>query len=188
MIERLEKLMARLYVGWARRHARAFRVVNESEMPSLLRSWGVPEEQIVVLPSQYLDFEVFHPPAEAKEPERDVVFVGRMAANKGVDRILEALARCAAKGRPYRATFVGKGPEREQWIARAARLGLADTTEWIEWIAEPSELADILPHEPCLRVRFHVRGRAAIHRRGHGVRRARGLDARRGDDGPAGRR
>ncbi len=143
MTERLEKLMARLYVGWARRHVRAFRVVNETEMPALLRRWGVPEERIVVLPSQYLDFEVFHPPAGAPQPERDVVFVGRMAANKGVDRILDALARCAARGRAYRATFVGKGPERERWIGRAARLGLADTTEWIEWIAEPSELAEI---------------------------------------------
>ena len=141
--ERLEKLMARLYVGWARRHVRAFRVVNETEMPALLRSWGVPEDRIVVLPSQYLDFEVFHPPTEEQEPERDVVFVGRMAANKGVDRILDALARCASRGQSYRATFVGKGPERERWIARAARLGLAESTEWIEWIAEPSELAEI---------------------------------------------
>ncbi|MDG1984756.1 MAG: glycosyltransferase family 4 protein [Planctomycetota bacterium] len=141
--ERLEKLMARLYVGWARRHVRAFRVVNESEMPALLRRWGVPDEQIVVLPSQYLDFDVFHPPAQVQEPQRDVVFVGRMAANKGVERILDALARCASRGSSYRATFVGKGPERERWIARAARLGLADRTEWIEWIAEPSELAEI---------------------------------------------
>lgn len=157
-VERLEKLMARLYVRWARRHVRAFRVVNETETPALLRRWGVPEDRIAVLPSQYLDFDVFRPsegpsgegsggegsssegPGEA---ERDVVFVGRMAANKGVDRILDALARCAGQGRTYRATFVGKGPERERWMARARQLGLGDSTEWIEWIAEPAQLADV---------------------------------------------
>lgn len=141
--ERLEKLLARLYVGWARRRVRAFRVVNETEAPALLRRWGVPDEQVVVLPSQYLDFDVFHPPEQPTPFQRDVVFVGRMAANKGVDRILEALARCAGRGRPYRATFVGKGPERQRWIGLARRLGLEERTEWIEWIDDPAELAEV---------------------------------------------
>ncbi|MEM1450771.1 MAG: glycosyltransferase family 4 protein [Planctomycetota bacterium] len=141
--ERLEKLFARTYVAWARSRAAAFRVVNDSEMPELLARWGVPPEKIVVLPSQYLDFDVFHPPRQETAIDRDVVFVGRMVANKCVDRILDALAQCAQRGQRYRALFVGKGPERERLIQRAERLGLSDRTEWIEWISEPSELADL---------------------------------------------
>ncbi|MEE2939536.1 MAG: glycosyltransferase family 4 protein [Planctomycetota bacterium] len=141
--ERLEKLMARTYVRWARRRVAAFRVVNGTEMPELLASWGVPEEKVVVLPSQYLDFEIFHPPRRELALERDVVFVGRLVANKCVGRILDALALLAGRGKERRATIVGKGPEKEGLVAKATTLGLADRVEWIEWVDSPEELAEI---------------------------------------------
>ncbi|MEL6428514.1 MAG: glycosyltransferase family 4 protein [Planctomycetota bacterium] len=140
--ERLEKLMARTYVRWAKRRAQAFRVVNETEAPELLRSWGVPEEKIVVLPSQYLDFDVFHPPRQATAIERDVVFAGRMVPNKRVDRILDALALLARRGSRLSALFIGKGPERARLMARAESLGLGDRLEWVEWIGDLTELAE----------------------------------------------
>jgi len=140
--ERVEKLMARAWVRWARSRVAAFRVVNEREAPELLRSWGVPDDRIVVLPSQYIDLEVFHPPRRETRVERDLVFAGRMVPNKRVDRILDALALLAARGMALRTLFVGKGPERERLMARAERLGLADRTEWVEWIGDPSELAE----------------------------------------------
>ena len=141
--ERLEKLMARTYVRWARRRVAAFRVVNDSEMPELLARWGVPAEKVVVLPSQYLDFEIFHPPRQETALQRDVVFVGRLVANKCVNRILDALASLAGRGKKLRATIVGKGPEKERLVARAATLGIADRVEWIEWVDSPEELAEI---------------------------------------------
>lgn len=141
--ERLEKLMARTYVRWARKRVAAFRVVNDTEMPELLASWGVPPDKVVVLPSQYLDFEVFHPPRRETAIERDVVFVGRLVANKCVGRLLDALALLARRGKRLRAMVVGKGPEKERLVARAEKLGIADQVEWVEWIGEPSELAEI---------------------------------------------
>ena len=141
--ERLEKLMARTYVRWARRRVAAFRVVNDTEMPELLARWGVPPEKVVVLPSQYLDFEIFHPPRRETAIERDVVFVGRLVANKCVGRILDALALLAGRGKDLRATIVGKGPEKEGLVAKAATLGLADRVEWIEWVDSPEDLAEI---------------------------------------------
>jgi len=141
--ERLEKLMARTYVGWAKRRAAAFRVVNETEMPNLLRRWGVPADKICVLPSQYIDFDVFHPPRQETAIERDLVFVGRLVPNKCVGRILDAVALLAGRGRPLKALFVGKGPEKARLQARADELGIGRHVEWIDWIAEPSELAEI---------------------------------------------
>ena len=141
--ERFEKLLARAYVSWAKRRTAAFRVVNHTEMPALLARWGVRESQIVVLPSQYIDFDVFHPPHHETAIKRDVVFVGRMAANKRVDQILDALELCAQRGQKLSAVFVGKGPEREALMRRAERLGIERQTEWIEWISEPAELAEI---------------------------------------------
>ena len=139
--ERFDRLLARTWVRWARSRVAAFRVVNENEMPTLLARWGVPPEKIVVLPSQYIDFEVFHPPREATAIERDVVFVGRMVTNKCVGTILDALALLARRGQKQRALFVGKGPLAAEWKAKARRQGL--DAEWIEWIADPEELAAI---------------------------------------------
>ena len=135
--------MARTYVGWAKRKVAAFRVVNESEMPALLRRWGVPNEKICVLPSQYIDFDIFHPPRQETAIERDLVFVGRLVPNKCVGRILESMAVLAGRGRPLKALFVGKGPEKAKLEALADQLGLTAQVDWIDWIAEPAELAEI---------------------------------------------
>lgn len=139
--ERLDRLFARAWVRWARSRVAAFRVVNETEMPELLARWGVRPEKIVVLPSQYIDFEVFHPPREATAIERDVVFVGRLVPNKCVGKILDALALMAKRGQKQRALVVGKGPMAEPWKVKARRLDL--DVEWIDWIASPEELAKI---------------------------------------------
>lgn len=141
--ERAEMLLARAYVRWVKNKTRAFRVVNETEMPDLLRSWGVSPEKIAVLPSQYLDFDVFHPPRRETAIARDLVFAGRMVPNKCVDRILEAMAILAAQGKRMRAMMVGKGPDRAALMKQAEALGLAGDIEWVEWIADPRELAEV---------------------------------------------
>jgi glycosyltransferase involved in cell wall biosynthesis len=150
--ERFDKHIARRYVRWARKRAIAFRVVNSGEMPELLTIWGVPREQIRVLPSLYIDLDVFHPArdrplsgaaAGATEFDQDVVFVGRLVANKGLDRIVDALARSAAEGQPLSALFVGKGPLGGALRERVKKRGLSDRTRFIDWVETPSDLAQI---------------------------------------------
>jgi glycosyltransferase involved in cell wall biosynthesis len=156
--ERFDKRVARAYVRWARSRAAAFRVVNHGEMPALLRAWGVPDEQILVLPSLYIDLDVFHPapggagagealqdePAGRGSPfDQDVVFVGRAVANKGLLRLVDALARLAEQGEPQRALFVGKGPLRPRVEARVRARGLAEHVRFVDWVDSPEELARI---------------------------------------------
>jgi glycosyltransferase involved in cell wall biosynthesis len=143
MRESFDRFVAKLYVNWARDRAVAFRVVNHEEMPHLLRTWRVPESKILVLPSLYVDFDVFHPRPGEEGAAQDVLFVGRMVRNKGVARILGALARLRAKGLALRALFVGKGPLRARLRTRAAELGLADSATFLEWIGSPLDLARI---------------------------------------------
>ncbi len=58
------------------------------------------------------------------DPEPPVVlFVGSLTAHKGVDLLLEALARLT--DRPWRAVVVGDGPLRDVCRDLAARLGIA---------------------------------------------------------------
>ena len=141
--ERFDRFVAKRYVRWARARARAFRVVNAGEMPALLRSWGVPEEKIVVLGSLYMDLSVFQPAQAEEEPQQDLVFVGRMVANKGLDRIVDALAELAASGRPLSALFVGDGPLRARTEERAKSRGLAQRARFVSWVGDARELAEV---------------------------------------------
>ncbi len=54
------------------------------------------------------------------------LFLGRMMWYKGLRLILDALARVRAAGREFRMVFVGDGLEREEVIAYARELRLAD--------------------------------------------------------------
>jgi glycosyltransferase involved in cell wall biosynthesis len=141
--ERFDRWVAKRYVRFAARRARAFRVVNRGEMLPLLASWGVPESQIVVLPSLYIDLDVFRPAAARPEPDQDVLFVGRMVANKGLERIVAALARLARAGLSTRSLFVGKGPLRARTEERVRAAGLEDRVRFLDWVGSPEELAEI---------------------------------------------
>lgn len=59
----------------------------------------------------------------AAEDAADFLFIGELRALKGVDVLLEALARIAAT-RPARAVIVGGGPDAETFKSQAHNLGL----------------------------------------------------------------
>ncbi len=141
--ERLDRLVARTYVRWARGRARAFRVVNSGEMPPLLERWGVPREKIVVLPSLYIDLATFRPPESPVAPRQDALFVGRMVGNKGLDRIVDALALLAARGRPLSALLIGKGPLQEHVRRHVRSRGLSERVRFVDWVATPADLAQV---------------------------------------------
>ncbi len=145
--EVFDRHVAKRYIRWARSRARAFRVVNAVEMPALLQRWGVPAEQICVLPSLYIDLELFAPrPASAgSEPEfdQDIVYVGRMVNNKGLDRIVDALALLGQQGARRTALFVGRGPLLDATRERARTKGVAGQCRFVEWVDSPADLAEI---------------------------------------------
>lgn len=148
--EAFDKWVAERYVRWATPRAAAFRVVNATEMPDLLHSWGVPAEKVRVVPSLYIDLDVFRPAPGVVSYEQDVVFVGRLVANKGLDRIVQALALLRKSGQRVHALFVGKGPlagKLREWVRDA---GVEDTTRFIEWVDTPDDLADIYRKSRCV--------------------------------------
>jgi glycosyltransferase involved in cell wall biosynthesis len=107
--ERLWRQAALRYLPWAARHVAAFRVDNNGDVPALLRAMGVPDEKILVLPPLYLDFDLFRP-LPGVDKRYDVLFVGRLATNKGLPLLLE-VARLAAAQRPgFTLALRGDGP------------------------------------------------------------------------------
>ncbi|HUF89550.1 MAG TPA: glycosyltransferase family 4 protein [Gemmatimonadota bacterium] len=67
-------------------------------------------------------------PAERSGPPV-ILFVGRLVARKGVDQLLEGLARLA--DRPWKLEIVGFGPERDPLERHAERLGISDRVEFL---------------------------------------------------------
>jgi GT2 family glycosyltransferase len=87
-------------------------------MADKLRSWGIPSDRITIV--RY--FTASHPPATP--PGRTGLYLGRLSAEKGVDVLLEALARA---GDPA-FEIAGGGPADHDLRRRAADLGLMNVT------------------------------------------------------------
>jgi len=83
---------------------------------------GVPSGLARVIPNgvDQAEFAPVEPDADAS----DLLFVGELRAIKGVDVLLEAVARLARDGLNVTATLVGDGPEGQALRERAARLAI----------------------------------------------------------------
>lgn len=141
--EHWQPWLTRIYVQNAK--AMAFRVVNTTELKPLLESWGVPAQKILVLPSLYLDFEIFKP--LATEKKFGAIFVGRLTANKAPFLFLQALA-LANKSHPVKALVVGRGELRSKLETYAKSLQLEVT--FVEWVETPHALAELYRSAKCL--------------------------------------
>jgi glycosyltransferase involved in cell wall biosynthesis len=117
---------ARAFLRW---YCRRSRLVAISESTRAMIAPYAGNKPIAVIP-----YGVPLPPAEevtaleTAGPPR-ILFVGRLVARKGVDRLLEALA--GLRARPWRLEIVGFGPERDPLERRAAELGIADRVEFL---------------------------------------------------------
>lgn len=72
----------------------------------------------------------FNPAPVAADPT-DVIFMGEMRVLKGVDVLLDALAHLHAKGRTVTATLIGDGGDKQAFVDRATRLGLAASVRFM---------------------------------------------------------
>ncbi|SFD71925.1 glycosyltransferase family 4 protein [Roseivivax sediminis] len=82
-------------------------------------------------------------------PGQHLLFVGRLAAVKGVPLLLDALAALAPERPELRLTLIGDGPERAALEAQAARLGIAKRCAFLGFrgqaeVAEALREADML--------------------------------------------
>jgi phosphatidylinositol alpha-1,6-mannosyltransferase len=100
--------------------ARADRVVaNSAAVATRVRSLGLASNVSIVHPG------VDPAPLERHPAERPaVVFVGRLVARKGVDRLIDAIALLRERG--VTLAIVGDGPQRQALVDRARDAGIAD--------------------------------------------------------------
>ncbi len=77
-----------------------------------------------IMPNPF-DARLFEPGPPTAERPRELVFLGRLVTEKGVDILLEAVAKIKA-----RLTIVGDGPERANAEKLASRLGLQERVQF----------------------------------------------------------
>jgi glycogen(starch) synthase len=95
----------------------------------------------VVIPNAYRDDLFRRLPGVARTEE--LVFVGRLVSDKGVDVLLDALALLAGEDLRPRLTVVGDGPERPRLEKQAERLGLTGQVTFLGKRTD-AELVEIL--------------------------------------------
>lgn len=112
--QRFLRLWTALLVRFLSHPARAIRVMNTHEVPNFLTHHGVPSDKIWVVPAIYLDLKTFTPHDGQKQ--YDLVFVGRLDPNKGLDLFLDVVKQTGLT-----ALIVGTGPLFKKAQRRVAR-------------------------------------------------------------------
>ncbi len=107
---------------------------------SVLATLGAPPQTLVNFP-YWIDLSQFGP-APSRDMTAPLVIVssGRLAAEKGYDIALRALAAAfGAGGTPFRWRVAGTGMEEMALRSLAMQLGIADRVEWLGW-TDPQDL------------------------------------------------
>lgn len=160
--EKFQPTLTWLYVQWAKHRALGFRIVNERELKPLLKRWGVPDHQLHLLYSLYLDFDVFKPAADFRNVQDsgslyDAIFVGRLTPNKSPFLFISALVAANFELRhKTRALIVGKGSMTDE--AKKFVKDLRLDVEFIDWVESPHDLANLYRQAKCLICTSHSEG------------------------------
>lgn len=104
--EKLWRWSARQYIPFIARQGAYFRVVNQNIREQLLK-FGASAEKIRTLYSVYLDLDLYQ--AQAIEKEYDILFIARLAPNKGIMLLMEAIRLAKQKHPNIRLAIRGEG-------------------------------------------------------------------------------
>jgi glycosyltransferase involved in cell wall biosynthesis len=97
-----------------------------------------------IVPNPYAD-ELFT--RDAHTPRRgDLVFVGRLVSDKGVDRLVAALKLLAERGVRAGLTIVGDGLQAVELRQQAAAIGIADSVRFVGWQVGAELVATLNQH------------------------------------------
>ena len=127
--------LARVFAQGRRKRAMArFKriVVISAFMKGRLVANGLPAERIVVESPQI----ILPPPPPNFQIPVDLLFVGQLIRGKGVQLLLEAMARMRA---PRTLDVVGTGNMEARLKAQAERLGLAERVRWHGYQPNPQD-------------------------------------------------
>lgn len=137
--EAIYKFLFRFFIEFDTSKAKAVRVMNQNQVPDFLIRVGVPKEKIIYIPAIYIDLNIFKPTNIPKE--YDLIFVGRLEKNKGINLLLEAVRELKVKSRKLKVLIVGSGPLKKDIKLKIKNWKLKiDMHGWAKDSAEIAEL------------------------------------------------
>jgi glycosyltransferase involved in cell wall biosynthesis len=119
--------------------AAAVRVVNAATQ-SLLVEFGIPREKITVVPSFYLDGDLAH--ITVGYPSCDLAFCGRFVPNKGLMRLLEAIADMPNVS----LIVVGDGPQRAECEQFVRAKVMSNRVHFAGWLPTQMDVWHMMLH------------------------------------------
>jgi len=122
--------------------AKVVRVVNQKQTPEFLKKVGVSENKIVYIPSLYIDLDVFRP--MGLEKEYDLIFVGRLEPNKGVDLFLNAARILKIQNSKFKILIIGDGPLSAGLKFKVKSLKLEDDVIFYGRAKDSREIAELM--------------------------------------------
>jgi len=126
-------------------------IVPSSKVKNLLRNYGVSSE-IVVIPNG-IELEHFETPFSREEKEAFrkrwnipsdatiMIFVGRLGKEKGVEYLVDNLAKVSQKHPNTYLLIIGDGPERKNLISQAKKLGIKKKVIFTGYLKWPREVS-----------------------------------------------
>jgi len=131
------KLLVRLFVRFTAAEAQAVRIINKKETAKFLLKNGIPREKLVYIPAFYIDLEIYRPMNIIKEYK--LIFIGRLAKNKGINLFLEAVRKLKVK-----AIIIGDGPLRNWVRSKIGDWGLGKYVNFYGWARDSKEIAQLI--------------------------------------------
>lgn len=138
--EKIYRQLMSLFIRFDAKKAKAVRVVNQKETPNFLIKAGVPADKIIYISSAYVDLSVFRTMDLPKE--YDLIFIGRLAGNKGINLFLEAVKKLNCK-----AVIVGEGLLKnrcklkiENWKLKIEMHGWAKNSQEVSELINKSKI------------------------------------------------
>src|SRR3989338_3979250 len=127
--------LTKIFINFDARRASAIRTINNNQVPSFLVRAGVPKEKIIYVPAFYIDLDIFK--LMGLDKEYDLIFVGRLEKNKGINLFLEAVKKLNCK-----AVIVGDGS-----LANDVKLEIGNWKLKIDmhgWAKDSQEVAGLI--------------------------------------------
>ncbi len=137
--EWLEKIISKLFISFMASRADAFRVVNKADSYPLLISLGVPPEKIKLIYAFYIDQKIFNNQTN-QDKKFDLIFVGRLAANKNLPLLLNTFQKVAEEIPQVSLVIVGSGPL-ENWLKR--QIILIKNVNYFRFLPALKDVADL---------------------------------------------
>jgi len=135
------KIFFKIFIRFDAQRAKAVRVMNKNQAPEFLKKCGIPESKLSYIPAIYLDLETFRPRNLNKQ--YDLIFIGRLEKNKGIDLFLETVSRLNC-----RAIIVGQGSLTGEIKLKIERMKL--DINLYGWAKNKTEIAELINQSKLL--------------------------------------